>query len=262
MLFRSTNIRIRGLRTQDTAVLVDGLRLRDAGGIQGDASGLLPDLLFTNASRVEVLNGAGSSLYGTNATGGVVNILTDDGGGRTRGSVLAEGGSLGSLRGRAQVAGAGLGDRLQYSGGLVYVNVMRGLDGDDPFRNTSAQGRAAYHVSGATVVHARLLAADSFAKVNSGPLQTGLLPATGIVTAVPLVSFRPDANDPDSTRVARFLSGAIGLDGHPSPRLNYSLSYQTLVSSRRYGNGPAGQGFQPFGNQRTSYDGRIQTANG
>lgn len=257
-----SNIRIRGLRTQDTAVLIDGLRLRDAGAIQGDASGLIPDLLFTNASRVEVLNGAGSSLYGTNATGGVVNILTDEGGGRTRGSILAEGGSLGSMRGRAQLAGAALHDRLQYSAGLAHVNVLSGVDGDDPFRNTSAQGRAAYRITDSTTIRARLFAADSFAGVNSGPLQTGILPASGIIGAVPFATFRPDVNDPDSTRATRFLSGAIGLDGHPTARLNYSLSYQTLVSSRRYGNGAAGQGFQPFGNQRTLYDGRIQTVNG
>jgi len=74
------------------------------------------------------------------------------------------------------------------------------------------------------------------------------------------ILWEPDVNDPDSTRAARFLSGALGLDGHPLAKLNYSLTYQNLVSSRRYGNGPAGQGFQPFGNQRTLYDGRIQTA--
>jgi vitamin B12 transporter len=191
-----------------------------------------------------------------------VNILTDEGGGRTRGSVLAEGGSFGSMRGRAQVAGAALSESLQYSAGLAYSNVLSGLDGDDPFRNTSAQGRAAYHVTGSTVLRARLFAADSFAKVNSGPLQTGVLPATGIINAVPFSNFRPDVDDPDSTRAVRFLSGAIGLDGQPTQRLNYSLTYQTLASRRRYGNGRAGQGFQPSASQRSLYDGRIQTANG
>jgi len=114
-----TSIRLRGMRDIDTAVLVDGLRLRDAAVLHGDATGLIEDLLSVNAGRVEVLNGAGSSLYGTSAIGGVVNIVTDDGGGRTRGSVLAEGGSLGTMRGRAQVAGGGLNDRLQYSAGLA-----------------------------------------------------------------------------------------------------------------------------------------------
>ena len=255
------SIHIRGMRDVDTAVLVDGQRLRDAAALHGDASGLIQDLLFTDWSRVEVMNGAGSSLYGTNATGGVLNILTDEGGGRTRGSVLAEGGSLGTMRGRAQIAGAAAGNRLQYSGGLAYVNVLSGVDGDDPFRNTSAQGRVAYHLSGSTVIRARLFAADSFAKLNSSPLQSPVLPASGIIAAVPFATFLPGANDPDSTRAGRFLTGALALEGQPLAKLNYSLSFQTLVSSRRYGNGPEGTGFQPSGNQRSVYDGRIQTGN-
>jgi vitamin B12 transporter len=256
-----TSIHIRGLRDTDTAILVDGLRLRDASALHGDASGQIQDLLFTNASRIEVMNGAGSSLYGTNAIGGVVNILTDEGGGRTRGSILAEGGSLGTMRGRAQVAGSLMQDRIQYSAGLAHVNVMSGVDGDDPFRDTSVQGRIGYRLSSSTLLSARLFGADSFSKLNSSPMQTGVLPATGIVPAVAGVTFLPGADDPDSTHAGRFLSGALVLTSTPSGKLGYSISYQTLASSRRYGDGPAGMGFQPFGNQRTLYDGRIQTAN-
>ena len=39
-----TSIKIRGLPSEDTAVLIDGLRFRDAGSTQGDASGFLEDL--------------------------------------------------------------------------------------------------------------------------------------------------------------------------------------------------------------------------
>jgi len=258
---QEASIHIRGMRDIDTAVVVDGMRLRDAAILHGDATGLIEDLLFVDPSRVEVLNGAGSSLYGTSAIGGVVNIVTDEGGGRTRGGVLTEGGSLGSMRGRAQVAGGALHDRLQYSAGLAYVNVLEGVDGDDPFRDASAQGGVSYRLSNTTVLRARLYGGDSFAKNNSSPLQTGVLPANGIVNAVPFVTFLPGADDPDSTRAARFLNGVLTLEGQPLTKLNYSLSYQTLVSSRRYGDGPAGIGFQPLGNQRSVYDGRIQTAN-
>ena len=61
------SIKTRGLRNEDTAVLIDGLRFRDAAATQGDASGFLEDLIVTDVSRVEVLRGSGSSLYGTNA---------------------------------------------------------------------------------------------------------------------------------------------------------------------------------------------------
>src|ERR1700678_294106 len=114
-----TAIQIRGLRDEDTAVLVDGLRLRDVSATQADATGLIEDLLFTDANRVEVLRGSGSSLYGTNAIGGVVNVITDEGGGRTRGSVLLEGGSLGAFRGRAQLSGGFHNDRIEYSLGVT-----------------------------------------------------------------------------------------------------------------------------------------------
>src|SRR5262249_54285709 len=138
----TTYFKVRGLRNADTAVLVDGLRLRDAAGTQADASGVLQDLVVTNTSQIEVLRGTGSSLYGTDATGGVVNIVTDEGGGRTRGDVAFDGGSLGSVRGAAHLAGGLMRDRLQYSAGLTHWNVMSGVDGDSPARNTSGQGQA------------------------------------------------------------------------------------------------------------------------
>jgi len=56
------SIRIRGLRTQDTAVLIDGMRFRDPAAIQADASPFTQDLLTLNISRLEVLRGCGSAL--------------------------------------------------------------------------------------------------------------------------------------------------------------------------------------------------------
>ena len=255
-------IDIRGMRDRDTAVLVDGLRLRDAASLHGDASGMIQDLLLTGDNRIEVVNGPGSSLYGTNAVGGVLNILTGEGGGRTRGSVLAEGGSLGSMRAKAQAAGELGGGRLQYSAGLAHVNVTSGVDGDDPFRDSSAQGRLTYRFSPGAVLSARFLGADSFAKLNGSPVQIGVLPASGIVNALPFVNFLPGPDDPDSTRAGRFLNGALVFDGQPSEKLHYTLSLQTLATSRRYGDGPGGMGYQPAGNQRSVYDGRVQTFNG
>jgi len=253
-----TTIQIRGLRDQDTAVLVDGLRLRDATATQADASGLVEDLLFTDASRVEVMNGAGSTLYGTNAVGGVINVITDEGGGRTRGSILLEGGSLGTFRGRAQVSGGFLNDRIEYSLGLADSDVTSGVGGDAPFRDVSTQGRVTFHLSPSIRLTARLFGADSFSKVRGEPDILGNPSGFGIIdaTAATLV---PAPDDPDSTRAARFVTASLILNGQVSPALDYSLSYQLVSNSRRYGNGPAGMDFQPAGNTRSLYDGRIQT---
>ncbi len=45
---QEASIHIRGMRDIDTAVVVDGMRLRDAAVLHGDATGLIEDLLFVN----------------------------------------------------------------------------------------------------------------------------------------------------------------------------------------------------------------------
>ena len=147
---------------------------------------MIEDLLFTDANRVEVMRGSGSSLYGTNAIGGVINVITDEGGGRTRGSLLLEGGSLGAFRGRAQFSGGFRNDRIQYSLGVAETDVTSGVGGDAPFRNTSTQGRVTFHLSPSIRLTARLYAADSFSKVLGEPDILGTPSGLGIVNAIPL----------------------------------------------------------------------------
>jgi len=67
------NIRVRGFKgDQYTLVLIDGQPLNDAytGGVEW---GMLP---VEDIERIEVIRGAGSALYGGNAMGGVINIIT------------------------------------------------------------------------------------------------------------------------------------------------------------------------------------------
>lgn len=67
------NIRVRGFKgDQYTLVLMDGQPLNDAytGGVEW---GMLP---VEDIERIEVIRGAGSALYGGNAMGGVINIIT------------------------------------------------------------------------------------------------------------------------------------------------------------------------------------------
>src|SRR5476649_2007711 len=55
-----TTVRLRGLRNFDTAILLDGLRVRDSSDINGSAVSFITDLLPADLDRVEVLRGSGS----------------------------------------------------------------------------------------------------------------------------------------------------------------------------------------------------------
>ncbi len=285
-----TSIKTRGLRNQDTAVLIDGVRFRDPTAPQGDASGFISDLVVADTSRIEVLRGSGSSLYGTNAIGGVVNVVTDEGGGPFRGSLLAEGGSLGFARARAQASGSvGAADRFIYSAGVSHLNVSRGVDGDDATRNTSAQGRALLRLTPTATLSARLYASDSFLQLNENPLVFGAVPSTGIIDARPLsrselrrfergasisalnfgdATFVPAPNDADNSRATRFFSGAFTFAQRPTENFGYSVTYHTLLTRGSFREGPAAPGspndfifFDPNGSTRNNFDGRINTIN-
>lgn len=279
-----TSIKTRGLRNEDTAVLIDGLRLRDAAAPQGDASGLLENLIVTDLSRIEVLRGSNSSLYGSNAIGGVINIVTEDGGGPFHGNLLAEGGGLGMFRGRAQVAGGARNNRVIYSAGFSHLSVTRGIDNQDEARNSNGQGRIAFSLTPTATLSARIYAANSRLQLNNSPESLGNLPPTGIIDAVALsrveqrryeggvptsllnagsANFIPAANDPDNLRKSNFFSGALLFSQRPTEAFGYSFSYQGLATNRTSVNGPLGVGFQPFGgSEQSDFNARVHTLSG
>lgn len=278
-----TSIKTRGLRNEDTAVLIDGLRFRDAAAIQGDASGFLEDLIVTDVSQVEVLRGSGSSLYGTNAIGGVINLVTNEGGGPFHGSLLAEGGGMGMFRGRGQFAGGSRNDTVLYSAGFSHLNVTRGVDGQDEARITSGQGRVLFRLTPTTTLSGRIYAVNSRLQLNTSPQGIGTLPTTGIIEAIPIslaeqrryeagvpisqlqvgtATFIPAANDSDNLRKADFFSGAVIFTQRPTEKFGYTISYQGLATNRSTISGPLGVGFQPFGgSERSDFDARIHTFN-
>jgi iron complex outermembrane receptor protein len=277
----STSVNIRGMRGEDTAVLIDGIRFRDAGATQGDAGTFVSDLLITNPDRIEVLRGSGSSLYGSHAIGGVVNVITRPGAGPPSGGVRLEAGSLGTWRTRADVGGGVLADRIGYSVGATRLAVADGVDGDDAAENTSAQGELGVRLGDRARVSARFYGANASATVNEGPSAVGALPPSGVVDAGPLpveelaryeagvpidaldlgsATFIPSANDPDSRRASTFRSTLLLLSHQPSRRVGYRLFLHDVTTSRRFDDGPLGvSGFEPAEATQSTFGGRIGT---
>ena len=100
---KTTSVTIRGANANQVQVLVDGLRVKSPTLGQLDLADISPDLI----ERIEVIRGAQSTLYGADAIGGVINIITRKGkGGPFQATVQQEVGNYDTLVSRATVYGA------------------------------------------------------------------------------------------------------------------------------------------------------------
>lgn len=253
-----TSVKLRGLREEDTAVLIDGVRFRDAASPQGDATAFIGELYVTDIARIEVLRGSGSSLYGSHAVGGAINVITRQGGGPPVGNVTAEGGNLGLGRVTAHAGGGAWNERLRYSTGVAHTRTA-GLDADDDAWNTSGQGRADVRVSTSAQATLRAYVSAANSAINESPAAIGPLPSSGFVTAAPFVTFTPSANDPDNKRNSTFASTLIRFQHRPAARFGYTTSLHHLATARTFVDGPDGTAFEPLGATRSDFDGRVST---
>ena len=116
-----TSVFARGGESDYNHVLIDGVRVNDNGGYFD-----FDRVSAAEIERVEVVRGAQSALYGSDAIGSVIQIFTKrgapDSGPRVSGSF--EGGSFGTTRGDLRVLG-GAGGRVDYQLGVAH----RGTDG-------------------------------------------------------------------------------------------------------------------------------------
>ena len=163
-----TNILMRGAEGGQTLVLVDGVRINDPSATTGYA--ILGDVLANGIDRIEVLRGPQSTLYGSDAIGGVVNILTKRGGPFAL-STRAEGGSFGTYRFNAAANGTEgaleYGAAANYYGtdGISAADAKNGNRETDGYHHFGAAGNLRWHVADAVSADARLYytnARDSF----------------------------------------------------------------------------------------------------
>jgi vitamin B12 transporter len=96
-----SDVLIRGANTNQTVVLIDGMRIGSA------TSGTVnwSRLPLSQIERIEILRGPASALYGSDAIGGVVQIFTQRGEGPPRVNAEIGYGSYNTLSGSAGVAG-------------------------------------------------------------------------------------------------------------------------------------------------------------
>lgn len=99
-----SNVFIRGANSSHTLVLVDGVEVN----LPNDPSGFYNffSLPADNISRIEVLRGSQSTLYGSDALAGVINIISSKGTGKPILRISTEGGSYNTYKGTVSSLGA------------------------------------------------------------------------------------------------------------------------------------------------------------
>ncbi len=141
-----SDVSIRGASPSQSLILIDGVEVNLATTGAYD----IANLTTQNLNRIEVLRGAGGSLYGSQAIGGVVNILSQEGEGPPAATLLSEGGNGATQRQIATLGGAQ--GKLGFSGSVDYFSSEGFHLVNDNSDNLSLQGRLDYHASDDTTV--------------------------------------------------------------------------------------------------------------
>ena len=113
-----TSVFMRGSNSNHTKVLIDGV---DANDPSQDGVFDFGQVLTADLARVEVLRGPQSSLYGSDALGGVINIVTKTGEGPPRFTGSLEGGSFDTFNQSASASGSI--SRFHYSFNVAHLLV-------------------------------------------------------------------------------------------------------------------------------------------
>lgn len=98
------NVLLRGAEARHTLVLVDGVRINDPSTTGGEMD--FSAIALDNVERIEILRGPQSALYGSDAMGGVIQIITRKGRSGHGGAISVEAGSFGTKETRANLHGA------------------------------------------------------------------------------------------------------------------------------------------------------------
>ncbi len=169
-LGKQTSLFLRGTNSSHTLVLIDGVRVNSADF----ASAAIPDLPLAQIDRIEIVRGPNSSLYGSEAIGGVIQIFTR----RTQGTYAPHfqiGGGSHGLR-QASAGFGGGGERGWFGADASYqrtdginacrgsATLFKGCYADEPdrdgYRNVSASLRGGYALTDTLTAEASALRAE------------------------------------------------------------------------------------------------------
>lgn len=148
----AASVFIRGANSEHTLVMMDGVELNDP--ITPSRSYDLAHLSLDSVDRIEILRGPQSTLYGSDALGGIINIITKKGQGDPSFCLTGLGGSYGTATGSAEASGGT--EKIHYSLAASYFRstgfsaastLYEGNKEKDGYRNLTLSGRFGFRLS-------------------------------------------------------------------------------------------------------------------
>ena len=142
----NTGIQLRGLEKRYSTVYIDGVKMSDPSST--DNSFYMENIMKNSIKRVEILKGTQSSLYGSNAIGGTINIITKEGQEGHNQDIQVETGSLNTKN--IYYSANGSNDKINYYLGLNRfltsgISAMNHNDESDKYRNEGLTGKLRYN---------------------------------------------------------------------------------------------------------------------
>jgi vitamin B12 transporter len=142
----TADVSIRGASPSETLIMIDGVPVNDSATSSFDISRLTID----NFDRIEVVRGSGGALYGSQAIGGVVNMISREGSGAPKFTLLSLGGDRATQNQALTFDGAE--GKLAYSGALSYFSTSGYRIRNDSSDNLSGSIRLDYHLDESTTI--------------------------------------------------------------------------------------------------------------
>lgn len=248
----TTSVFIRGAESDQTAALIDGVKLNDPSSPGGGFN--FGHLLTGNIERIEVLRGPSSVLWGSQAIGGVINMITRQPTEELAVNLRGEygyrdtGQLVGNISGKAGPLSASAGAGYFRTDGISAFSEARGGTELDGYENYGANGNFNLALSDAISIDARGWYSEGRVNIDGFP--------------APAFAFA-DVNEESRTREIVGYTGinAALFDGRFRNRLGYAYTDTRRRSIAL--DGPATETFVGHGrNERIEYQGIFDIAEG
>ncbi|MFQ5686319.1 MAG: TonB-dependent receptor plug domain-containing protein, partial [Candidatus Scalindua sp.] len=162
---RLTNVTIRGSSTAQVLVMIDGIQVNSPTTGSFDFANLTTD----NLERIEVVRGAQSTLYGSDAMGGVINIVTKKGIGRPKFGIHSEFGSPQKTFNES-ISSSGSIKKFHYSIDMARID-SDGRGADDDYEKANISSRLGYEINEEMDFETSMRYNNSMVDIDDGPFR-------------------------------------------------------------------------------------------